>query len=498
MIYLLAGLAHGQDMVLRGEAPSINSQLFRPSVDSRHTLWTEESVTGASGDSSFRAALHYANDPLVYTHADERREELVSGIWQMSLQAGHVRGPVRVGLDVPVYLRSFGSAADSETGLGDVGVDVRATALSRYTAQVGIAVAGRVGVPTATVQAPLGTDGFGWEAALIVDREMNEKVLLAVNLGTRGVPEASLENLDWDDQFFVRAGGSYAINDLTQVSLDVASHFTYGVDAPESRPAEALLGAGRRLGAESPIVFRGGVGTGLNSGIGAPKYRVVAALSYELPGERDRDGDTLLDRDDECKDEAEDLDGIKDDDGCPDYTRVVVEVYDRRLQPIDDATWSLEGAQSASGRSFQSSEVFGGAFTLTVESPVYGQLVQDVDVPDARSHSIRVDMGVPMGTLTVVAQTLGGKPIDDAIWRSAAMNYSETLSGETVSLRPGDYDLVVSAPGFKTNKRAVRVVSLQDETVVVALERVPEPPAAEEPPAEEPPAEESGEEPAPE
>ncbi len=471
MIWVLAGLAQAQDDdVSAGDAPEINAQLFRPSIDSRHTLWTDESVSGATRDTSFRAALHYVNDPLVYTYADDTRAELVSGLWQLSLMAGHVRGPVRLGVDLPVYLRSFGTAG-GETGLGDVAVDVRATAWDRYERPVGIAVAGRVGVPTATVQAPLGSGGIGWEAALIVDKQVTEQFLVAANIGTRGMPAVELENIEWDDQLFIRVGGGYSIDDITSISLDVASQFTYGVSEPEGRPVEALLGGARRLGAESPFVVRGGMGTGLNSGIGAPKYRVVAAIAYELPGERDRDGDTIIDREDQCTNEAEDLDGIKDDDGCPDPTRVVVEVYDRRLQPVDDATWTLEGPQSSSGRSFQSGEVFGGDFTLTVEAPAFGQLVQEVQVPDARAHTLRVELGVPMGTLTIVAHTPGGKPIEGAVWRSSATNYEEVVTGEAYSLAPGSHDLVVTAPGFQAGEATAQVVSFGEGTVVVTLER---------------------------
>lgn len=472
MIWMLAGLAQAQDDIVRGgDAPALNAQLFRPSIDSRNMLWTDESTAGGNKDTSFRGALHYMNDPLVYTYADGTREELVSGVWQLSLLAGHTRGPVRIGVDLPVYLRSMGEAAGGETGLGDVALDGRLTAWDRYERPVGIAVAGRVGFPTATVEAPLGASGIGWEAALIVDRQINDQLLLAANIGTRGLDSVETENVEWDDQFFLRLGGGYAIDDLTTVSLDLASQFTYGGSSSEARPVEGLVGGARRLGAESPFVVRGGLGTGLNSGIGAPKFRAVAAIAYELPGERDRDGDGLLDREDDCRDEAEDLDGIKDDDGCPDPTRVVVEVYDRRLQPVDDATWTLEGAESAEGRSFQSDDVFGGAFRLTVESEAYGQIVQEVQIPDDRVHTIRVELGVPMGKLTVIANTPGGKPIAGAVWRSSATNYNQVETGDAFALAPGSYDLVVSAPGFQATETSARVVSLKDDTLVVTLER---------------------------
>ena len=55
------------------------------------------------------------------------------------------------------------------------------------------------------------------------------------------------------------------------------------------------------------------------SSIGASQARAVAMLTYtqgeQLP-DADRDG--RVDTDDRCPNEPEDMDGFKDDDGCPD------------------------------------------------------------------------------------------------------------------------------------------------------------------------------------
>ena len=38
----------------------------------------------------------------------------------------------------------------------------------------------------------------------------------------------------------------------------------------------------------------------------------------------DRDGDGILENEDQCPDDPEDLDNFKDEDGCPDHSKVVV------------------------------------------------------------------------------------------------------------------------------------------------------------------------------
>ena len=64
-----------------------------------------------------------------------------------------------------------------------------------------------------------------------------------------------------------------------------------------------------------------GGGVGLVGDLGTPKYRVFASLGYQpqeyLPEDVDKDG--LLDHDDACPLEPEDVDNFEDLDGCPDY-----------------------------------------------------------------------------------------------------------------------------------------------------------------------------------
>ncbi|MFZ9890072.1 MAG: OmpA family protein, partial [Myxococcota bacterium] len=60
----------------------------------------------------------------------------------------------------------------------------------------------------------------------------------------------------------------------------------------------------------------GVLGTGLLAGYGTPDARVLVGLRY-LRRHTDRDGDGILDRDDSCAGEPEDVDGFEDSDGCP-------------------------------------------------------------------------------------------------------------------------------------------------------------------------------------
>lgn len=470
MIALILALgAFGQDTVTGGDVPEINGQLFRPALDSSGLLWTDETGVERSGALTGRFLLSYVNDPVAYVDGANRRTELVSDLFQLDLMGTYTWKRLRVGLDAPVYLRSVGEATGGETGLGDVAFDLRGTLLDRTQAPVGLALAGRTTLPTATVDGPLGAQGVGWELEGIADAELGEKWLLAFNAGTRGVPGVELENLDYDDQLFARLGGAYSITDGSGLGLELVSHLTYkALSQGEGRHAEAMLGGWHTM-AES-WVLRGGVGTGLGTGIGTPKLRVVAALAYEPPRRKsnpDLDGDGLVD-DDLCPRDPEDVDGVVDADGCPEPTVVTVKVMEGEAE-VAGSTWKLEKMTGSSG---ESAELFGGSYTLEAEADGYRAASISVDVPDAESHELVIQLSpeaAVQGTLLVSALDTDGKPVAQATWELDGTDHSGP-AGDTTSLDPGEYHLIVRAPGYRPVERDVTVVSESEELVQLTME----------------------------
>ena len=118
-----------------------------------------------------------------------------------------------------------------------------------------------------------------------------------------------------------RAGGHGRLGTFTGnarygISADLAGRLAYGGIGSAGTPLEGLLGGWNRFG--DSWVLRAGAGTGLTAGIGAPDFRAVMTFGYEPPLVRDSDEDGLLDSEDACKDEPEDMDGWMDTDGCPD------------------------------------------------------------------------------------------------------------------------------------------------------------------------------------
>ena len=80
-------------------------------------------------------------------------------------------------------------------------------------------------------------------------------------------------------------------------------------------PIEGLIGGQISFG---DMLVNLGLGRGLSHGFGAPEYRLVVGFAYSQKTDLDRDGDLIPNSQDQCPDEAEDLDRFEDEDGCPD------------------------------------------------------------------------------------------------------------------------------------------------------------------------------------
>lgn len=450
-----------------GTAPPTSGQLYRPTVDGTHTLWTDDSGRAPDGAFLARAFAHYARDPVIYLQDGGDATRIVGDLFQLSLIGAYTRGPVRIGVDVPVFLRSIGDAG-GESGLGDVAMDVKVTALDRAEAAVGLGVAGRATLPTATVQTALGYGGFAWELGAIVDKEV-DRLLVAGNLGVKGVPRVDLENFDWRNQLVARVGGGYALTDRAGISLDVAGHVNLTDLTSDATPVEALVGGWGRV---DDTVIRGGVGGGLTTGFGAPALRLVLGVGYEPPVVKDLDADGIVDRDDACPEVPEDADGFRDDDGCPEPTSVVLSATDPSGSPIPTASFRVvEADRSVSGVAPEV-PLTGGTYTVEVSADGFDALApQTLEVPDAERHAATwtlVKTIVP-AKLTVDVHDPEGRPIAGATWTVKDVQGSHG-AGSSASLMPGAYEVRAEAVGWRPATRRVALADAGVDRVVLQLQ----------------------------
>lgn len=434
MFPIVVATAAAQDFVA-GESPSVNAQTFRPTVHPLHTLWVDEVVSKEDPAFHADALFHYTNDPLVYRFEDGEVLGLVTDVLQADVLAGGGFGPVRLGLQLPIYLYQVG-AEQRSGGLGDIGLDGRVTALDPADFPVGISVGGRMYVPTTTVTNALGNQGqVAYEISASADG-MAGPVLLALNLGTRGGPVAELENLTLNDGFVVRGAAIGEIDDLTGVGMETHLVLPYSatLDTPGATDWEWLASGYRRV---ADWQIRGGFGSGLTHGIGSPDFRVMLGVGWHLPVEAaaepvpepvptvtDTDGDGILDPSDGCPSAPEDVDTFQDTDGCPDEDNdadgvvdasdtcpmdpedtdgvrdadgcpepevaVVVRVVDTSGARIDVARTLLQGGGiTSTGGADQTLELVPGTYGLDASAVGFTPTHVDLTVADA---SLKVDV----------------------------------------------------------------------------------------------------------
>jgi outer membrane protein OmpA-like peptidoglycan-associated protein len=464
---ILLGTAWAQDV------PALNAHLYRPPIDAEKTLWTDDAFTAPDGYYQARVGFNYSRKPLVFVYEDGEVVGLLENVVQMNILGGYVYKQIRFGLDLPVFLLANGDAG-AGTGLGDVALDVKGTILRADMYPVGLAVGGRLGLPTSTSVAPVGNPGASGELQAIASQNVGP-VAVSANLGTRFLPETALDNVAWDDQFFYRLGGGYEIVEGAGASMDLAGQFTYGepLNNPASSPVELLFGGWYRV--FDDYVVRAGAGSGLNSGVGSPNARVVLGVSYEPVKIFDRDLDTIVDADDVCPDDPEDFDEYKDTDGCPDpSTPVYFEVVDNNGEFVYDVLTKVRtefGPEEGNSSAFDL-QIHPGEYVFEARAERYVSKSFIITVPDAPRHEVRVVMQPTFGTilLTVLGpdgESLGGRA---------------NVGPDRCRLELGQCELLVSAgsgmlqvrsEGFKTHQVEVAVQAglTQEITVTMASAR---------------------------
>ena len=280
-------------------------------------------------DTSFGLVGEYAARPLRFEPRPGEPEVFLRDLVAVNVAAGFVPwSPIRIGLELPVFLSSASPAAGVDaqpTALGDL----RATGMvvlaqPRGTKGIGVGLVGHVSAPTGDPALWLGEGDVAGGGAVVGTIE-SPRVSTSWRLGARFTPN----NPPGASGVRTRGGdvleGAFSLNLLTSdsFSLGAETHVAFAIDPVVRQaigvPAEAML-TGRYVHRDSGVFLMAGVGTALGQGAGASPIRAVFGGGFGLGtgGSSDRDGDGLADIDDACPEEPELLNGYRDEDGCPD------------------------------------------------------------------------------------------------------------------------------------------------------------------------------------
>ncbi|MFT4625777.1 MAG: hypothetical protein ACI8PZ_004448, partial [Myxococcota bacterium] len=451
LLWLVASAALAQDPSSR-----LNSQLFRPAFDSEGTLWTEDARVRPDGYGTVRTFFQYANSPFRYRDADGEMSRAVSDLAELDVLGSVNWQHLRLGVHAPVYMYTASPEANNGGGIGDLALDLKGTVLQREQNPVGLALGGRLLLPTSSVDPALGAASTGWELTAIVDRRFGN-FLVVGNLGTRGVPEAQYETVGWGDQAFGKIGAGWLLPRNSGLSLDVATQTNWASQyRPAGTAAEAM--AGGWLPVAGDFVLRGGLSAGLSRSPGAPLFRGVVGVSWEPDPYPDRDLDGLVDRDDRCPVQAEDVDGFDDGDGCPDRdTAVRFAATDTEGAAVVNPFVTITGPQDAVAEGDAlAARLHPGIYDVEATADGYDTLrTQFVVMDSGESLDVALQLTAKVGGVRVWAVDPSGRRVEAQVAISG--NGPVSADGSAVNLPIGEHSLVVTADGFLADAVSLHV-----------------------------------------
>ena len=294
--------------------------------------------------------LHTDNDPLYAPHLDADKYDptedrydynLVQTLVTMDLNGALGFGPADVAVQLPVHFARMGEGiydweALTGGGIGDLRVTPKVSIFSpgrrKYRLEVslpfsygiayGLAVAMPLTFPLSNASSGVGDPSVRVEPTVIGEFRF-AFLQTMVNIGPRFRSQAMAMNaldLDVQHEFVLRYGLALRPVEPIQVGGQIA--LAAGGSGTGTGPAEFF--AGVRIWPGKGLCIDVGGGRGFSEGYGTPDGRIMVGLTYAAEAEyeplavRDSDGDGIGDNVDECRKEAEDVDGFEDSDGCPD------------------------------------------------------------------------------------------------------------------------------------------------------------------------------------
>lgn len=505
-----AALLAGAGLVAPGEADAqdVNAQRFRPSVDGHGFVKLEDAALAPAGSVGAALWFNHADDPFVFRYADDSGELPILGtVGTTSVAAFYSAGWVRIGADLPVHLyrtaflpdglgasSDLGEAVEGlPPGLGDMRLSAKLRLLEE-SGSLGAVVWADALLPTG------GRDGWtsggvpGMRAGGSATVPAAGGTLLAT-LGVQSGNGSEFGGLQVTPAGLWGIGASRPLTDAVWLSAELDGEYWFG-NAGESggAPIEWLLAA--HANPTGDLVATIGGGTGLTRGVGAPDLRLLAAIRWAPGPDRgdagpvaassdgDLDGDGILDALDTCPTQPEDMNGIRDDDGCPDAGGLVpttFEVVSTAGTPIAGARLDLlDGPETGSWIASDGAvrrAVPPGRYTVEARADRFATVQATSEVPSgAPSHSVRMMLAPPadMGHLVVRAVGPSGVPVAGAEVRVLGTLGIPLKTGSDgifeADLIPGSYEATVAAPGWTAASRTFKIDPAGKADLMVFLE----------------------------
>jgi outer membrane protein OmpA-like peptidoglycan-associated protein len=490
---LLPAAARGQEL---------DAQRFRSSVDGFRYLKLEDTSLAAAGGWGAGVWFDHARQPFVYRFTEGGAAPLLDDVTTAHLTGFYRVGPVRVGAELPLHLHSDAYLPGLTTAsrdalldgsqvlpqparLGDVRLSAKMPLLP-LSSPLGVAVWADGVLPTGASQGWLGSPRFGFRGGASAGYDVGP-IHAVAQLGFVSGTGANFGDLTLGPALHWGAGVTASPSERWWVSAELdGDHYLGNAGQPGSAPVEALVSGKAHLAGRWLVGV--GVGTGLTSGVGAPNLRVIGGVSWHPGIERraakasapvvaDTDGDGIVDEIDVCRDQPEDRNGVRDDDGCPDGSGLVlteIVVVDGSGARVAGARVEVKGvdryvaADGVIGHAFAP-----GSYDLVVSAagfvPTARPMALAAGQTDARLEIVLLPEA-GQGHLVVRAISPSGAPIRGVEVKVGAQSIAGGADGVAqADVGAGRVDATISAPGWKPVRRAVGLGANGTVDVTVVL-----------------------------
>ncbi|HTM21444.1 MAG TPA: choice-of-anchor D domain-containing protein, partial [Kofleriaceae bacterium] len=342
MALLLAlSVAGGAAPARADRTRNLDLATFRPMPAVEAELVTIDTPrVGESGSWVLGLFFNYAVNPLTLRSPQEPGmvDALVSGRTGFDLAFSYAfLRRFEAGLVVPMLQQSGdqvmvvqGVPAADGFSLGDVALHGKAFLAAADPFRVGGSLT--LTLPTATDGEFAGVNGPTGHGQLLAEIQTG-RIQVAANAGFRLRAGSQFGDLDQGNEVTYGVGAGYRVTRALSAIGELFGATGIGGEGSSKGASPLEAGVGVRWRANRAVALAAGAGFGLQPGIGAPAERGYLLLTYsprasaikELPrgtgplvDRRDSDQDGIINADDKCPEEAEDIDKFEDADGCAD------------------------------------------------------------------------------------------------------------------------------------------------------------------------------------
>ena len=431
--------------------PNVDAQLYRASVDGDGFL-TTDTARGLSEGFLLRTAMGVGTGLLAYQPPRGQTRMLLSGVTELDVVGAYALGPARLGVIVPVMYTS-GVRSVQGVGLGNVGLDGRLTVLN---GRVGFALNGRLGLPTRTLEAPVGDEALTGEATAVL-QAVEGPLTISSNVGVRFGESSKVLGGTWKDQLVVRLGVGLPITDTVGVSTELNGRANLGTIGTDEGGVPMELMVGSWVQPTSDWRVQLGLGRGLSSGIGASQFRAVAMAQFRPTTTSNDRNVRIAER--EAAREARKVAAQR----LNETSEVGPSAAVRRAKGLP---LTLEVVSAATGALLVNAQVVGGvakslgegAWSITLsDEPVSfdlyapGYRMRTLTLEDEESSRLKVELE-PAAELVIVQvdvrDAFGGVIDNGLVTIGGGSTQATPERPMRLALAPGVHRVLIEAPGF--------------------------------------------------